>query len=425
MNRLITKLSSELAKELSMADEIFIAVALLNDQGLDFLLQDLKDNCKIKLIVGIDLPTTPKALRKLKELERVDVRLYSRDNYFHPKLYALKTGDEIKIFVGSSNFTNGGLNDNIELSLFSSDKDACNDVLKWFNDVFSSSKLLSDEFLQEYEQIFPEVEKQRNADKKRSLKLKGLLASPEPENPLTLLTNEFYFVKSDYEILSSNNSISNTPQVLRERGKVKAKLEKLEEYCYNEVSKKGWKLYRNRKFNRTSGINLNTTNAKKINSIWLHLGKDNKEMSMPGRLKESFIENIRMQVIISGNLRLSGFGPGVGVWLMVGKQKGSLEDRGYIKKMITKESFKKELYQKVENLGSGYYIQINGESIPCDKFDINTLCDFIEKDNPINYFIIGKDFKPNDYKLMLENINKTIMYEFELLYPIYELLKYK
>ena len=84
MNKLITRLSTELAKELSIADEIFIAVALLNDKGLNFLLQDLKDSCKTKLLVGIDLPTTPEVLRRLKELENVDVRIYSNNNYFHP-----------------------------------------------------------------------------------------------------------------------------------------------------------------------------------------------------------------------------------------------------------------------------------------------------------------------------------------------------
>lgn len=109
MSKLVTKLSAELSRELSSADEVFIAVALLNESGLDFLLKDLKHDCKVNLLVGIDLPTTPGVLRRLLDLKDINTRVYSKNEYFHPKLYILKIAGKLKIFVGSSNLLMEGL----------------------------------------------------------------------------------------------------------------------------------------------------------------------------------------------------------------------------------------------------------------------------------------------------------------------------
>lgn len=307
MNKLITRLSTELAKELSIAEEIFIAVALLNDKGLNFLLQDLKDSCKTKLLVGIDLPTTPEVLRRLKELENVDVRIYSNNNYFHPKLYAFKTGDDIKIFVGSSNFTNGGLNDNIELSLFSSDKDACNDALEWFSNAFSSSKILSDEFLDEYELLFLERKKEREEEKKRVKRLKELLTVPPNESGLGLLNREYFFVEDDYLTFHQDKVDKETTDIENERLKVRAKMIRLERLLSSKIKLKKWKIYPTTTNDGVSLIKL-TYKRKEINSIWLHFGKKGADKGIG-----TFSENIRLQVIISGNLRLSGGGMELGL----------------------------------------------------------------------------------------------------------------
>ena len=417
MNKLITRLSTELAKELSIADEIFIAVALLNDKGLNFLLQDLKDSCKTKLLVGIDLPTTPEVLRRLKELENVDVRIYSNNNYFHPKLYAFKTGDDTKIFVGSSNFTNGGLNDNIELSLFSSDKDACNDALEWFSNAFSSSKILSDEFLDEYETLYVDREIHRETEKKNVKKLKKLLTAPSKDSSLELLTNEYYFIRKDYETFHPDKVDKNTSPIIDERERVRQKMFELERGLYKKINEKGWKIYRHPKLNnRVSLIELKY-NKNYVNSMWLHFGKKGKERD------DSFIENIRLQVIISGNLRLSSIGYGVGVWLMVGKENSSLEDRNFIKNSIQNNSFLEKLYKYILSLGNGYFLQLNNENYPCESIEQDFLYKLIKEDDYKSYFIIGKNFSPNDKFLKSEKIYDTIMDEFAKLYPLYLMLK--
>ena len=84
MNKVITKLSENLIAELKAADEIWVAVALINSQGLKFIIDNLKPNCKQNYLIGIDLPTEPKALTELYKLKlqtNLSVKIYSQKQY--------------------------------------------------------------------------------------------------------------------------------------------------------------------------------------------------------------------------------------------------------------------------------------------------------------------------------------------------------
>ena len=62
MNKLITKISEDLLSEIKTADEIWVAVALINSTGLKFISDNVQPNCKQHFLIGVDLPTDPKAL---------------------------------------------------------------------------------------------------------------------------------------------------------------------------------------------------------------------------------------------------------------------------------------------------------------------------------------------------------------------------
>lgn len=110
---------------------------------------------------------------------------------------------------------------------------------------------------------------------------------------------------------------------------------------------------------------------------------------------------------------------------MVGKKLGSLEDRDYIKRKLVEPSFQISFYNLIKGLGEAYFISINNISKACSSFNQETLVDFVKNDELENYFIIGKDFAPNDDNLLGDKMVGTIITEFQKLYPLYLLLKFK
>lgn len=104
-------------------DEFYCFVGFASAKGIE-LLSDALTNSKAKfskfqIIVGIDDGGTPiDALRKLIELN-LNAKIYYSPvlTIFHPKIYVFNGKTKCKIMVGSSNFTQQGLFQNIEASL--------------------------------------------------------------------------------------------------------------------------------------------------------------------------------------------------------------------------------------------------------------------------------------------------------------------
>ena len=63
------KLSSELNQILNECDEIWIAVALISDNGFKYIQENINKSAKQNFLVGIGLPTSPKVLAELKDKE--------------------------------------------------------------------------------------------------------------------------------------------------------------------------------------------------------------------------------------------------------------------------------------------------------------------------------------------------------------------
>jgi len=178
MTEIIYKLSDKLKQKLKTADEIWVAVALINLDGLNFVLNNIKPNCKQNYIVGIDLPTDPKALKLLNELQlktNLTVCVYSDRNNFHPKLYLTLTNNDYTAFVGSANCTNGGLLNNVELTTLIEDKQLGLNLLEWFTTIEKQSKPLTTKFVSKYSKDFQERLDRKKEDDKFATKEKNEL----------------------------------------------------------------------------------------------------------------------------------------------------------------------------------------------------------------------------------------------------------
>jgi len=208
MTKVITKLSDKIKSEFKKADEIWVAVALLNNSGLNLVLNSLKESCKKNFLIGIDLPTDPKALKKLYDLQLTsgfNVRIHTEKEYFHPKLYLSKNKFDFTGFIGSANCTNGGLNSNIELSLMTKESQTCEDLKKWFENSFELGKPITSRFLSKYQADYDERLRRKREDEKIAKKEKREL---EKEVEATFIERkEFIKVLKTYKKSNEYKSI--------------------------------------------------------------------------------------------------------------------------------------------------------------------------------------------------------------------------
>jgi HKD family nuclease len=111
-----------LSADLQDASSLSIAVAFAKESALSAL--DIEGWCRkgrnLRLLAGTDFALTElQLLRRLETTGVADCRVHhsAGGQMFHPKLYFLERGVKRVAYVGSSNFTRGGLNDNIEANV--------------------------------------------------------------------------------------------------------------------------------------------------------------------------------------------------------------------------------------------------------------------------------------------------------------------
>jgi superfamily II DNA or RNA helicase len=178
-NRTLT-MANELTKEIRNVNEIAIASAYFNVRGFS-LIKDALMEKKLKFLLGKE-PQTNVAYRDeiLQELENEAieneddlkffselnnaVKYFNKDNdevqvrivkegFFHGKVYMGASPDLQNInygfgITGSSNFTYSGLTSNMELNMLATDREAVQELSKWFDDLWNSSEDFKKEFIE-------------------------------------------------------------------------------------------------------------------------------------------------------------------------------------------------------------------------------------------------------------------------------------
>lgn len=172
-----TKISDIIKDSLSKAIDVKIAVAFLKQSGFnvikDGLNNCLKNNGKVEFLVGLDFRTTePETLITLRGISDANPRIkcycfsdpqLSNAPVFHPKLYLLF--DRLKnttAIVGSSNLTQGGLQNNIEINVIFRGKETDNPILQLTN-IYLKMRLQETvfepnfEYLEGYKEIYDRI----------------------------------------------------------------------------------------------------------------------------------------------------------------------------------------------------------------------------------------------------------------------------
>lgn len=137
--------------------EVYIAVAFFTEK--EVVKEFLDNNCHVRMVVRLGFPTNPYALRALSKNKNIEIRYYS-DSSFHPKLYIF--GDKIA-FLGSANLTRSALLTNQEIIASIEPEDPrFNELKSLFSDYWNESKVLTDETISAYENIYRKYKKSIN-----------------------------------------------------------------------------------------------------------------------------------------------------------------------------------------------------------------------------------------------------------------------
>nr|WP_287939339.1 phospholipase D family protein [Algoriphagus sp.] len=191
MTQIIQQLGPELKKSLKEAEEVWVAVALMNETGLQEIESSIPDSAKVTYILGIHLPTHPRVLKQLSQQELISeqIRLFLyRKTVYHPKVYLIKRKDGFTCFIGSGNATDGGFRSNIEMGVKLETPDG-GEVLGLINNYIKDSIKVTKTFLEKYTKAFEERKKAEKANKK--LTEKAIKLAVEDYEAISESRNEF------------------------------------------------------------------------------------------------------------------------------------------------------------------------------------------------------------------------------------------
>lgn len=164
------KLLDTIRPVMAQSDDCRIAVAYVSFRGLELLDPAIRECLErggcIEFLVGLDLLVTdPQALwslHRMSQAEPNNVAYFCLSDLgpsavYHPKLYVLKSGDAVTMVIGSSNLTEGGLRQNVEVNALlraTTQDEITSDVYGVYNSLkFHPKRIRPDEeFLAFYEE---------------------------------------------------------------------------------------------------------------------------------------------------------------------------------------------------------------------------------------------------------------------------------
>ncbi|MBT1703376.1 hypothetical protein [Chryseosolibacter indicus] len=402
-------------KILGQAVHCYVATTAISESAFEFVRSRLSPKCKIDIVTGLDELTSPAVLRKIWKhyQERITVKIFTK-NVFHANVYVFDLPYRKSIgFLGSGALTMGGLKDYEEMFYKITDPKEIEALLSWYTSYYEFSEPLSENLIEEYELIYP------------ALKQREIISREEKEQVIALTARGFrfdsinfrtqYFKKEDYQTFATNKITLNSPSVEAERNTVKEKLLQLHEQIKDHLEGLGF-YSSNNADNLISSVDPFYYTDRSVRSMKLIYGRKDSELT--GTYNRSRTEDfMNLQVVIRQK--------DVGVWLVIGKEKGSEEERELFRRKMEEEGYRGSLLKTIQGLGSGYWIEIFGERKPLDSFSTeDALWTFTKYDDWKYYsFIIGKNYTAGSPELSIDNIKTTIEKEAGKLALVYEHLK--
>lgn len=429
---IVSNLKANFEEILATTEEIWFAVALVKDSTYDYIQDAINENCKQHYLIGIDLPTHPKVLRKMQlkvEKNFFESAIYKAEYNFHPKVYLFKENDIYTAFVGSSNLTDGGLEDNIELNYKITTQKDCLSILNWFNALYKESYPLTEENISAYEAQFEslkEIEKELKK-KRKSFKLKKPVIINNPLDAINF--SDRYFKKEHHLAFRKELWSNNSKEAIDERESAKIKCEELHQSIFPRFKDYGIQILEPNPMSDhlISMIRqIDPTKPRPINAMWLSYGKNENEIKEYQKIvgadqkaKQTFIHHARIQLKIDYK--------NIGLYLLFAKEnEGGIFDRDFFKTSMRNKVYRENFYKMIQSLPNEYFISVGGNKEFCNNFNsAEDLHDFCKKDDIQKYFIIGKDYQITDNEMSEVNLPNETLKVFKLLFPFFEMMRHR
>lgn len=163
-NHVTTNSALETIEQLSLkAHRIVVAVAFFSDSTV--LNNWLESGKKVLLIVSLRPPTNYYSLKEILHKENLEVSFLGDD--FHSKIFSFfdSNGKIISAMIGSSNFTNGGLSNNIETNVVITEEKLLLEVNYSINEFVKLSTKLQPDILTQYKERYDKFVQYNKNDK--------------------------------------------------------------------------------------------------------------------------------------------------------------------------------------------------------------------------------------------------------------------
>lgn len=404
------KLKPEFDDLVNKAEEIWIACATVSRKAYTPFINALKKRgVKPTFVIGLNLLIEPYLLENVllrhQKREWINCVIYRRA-FFHPKMYLFKSGERFIAFIGSGNFTMGGIHNHIELNVKVEDQTFCKSVLAWFNGIYNQSEPLNQEVIDLYKKKFERI---RYRQKEIEKEISSLIEERFFDHTQIDYTNQ-YFKREHFEAFHPDKAEENYKT---DRDAVKELLLQIHDDIYDK-SLRILNIYPHH-----SGRNHFVSNTyhfrkgSKIMGIWLHYGPHQSEMGS----ETDSTKFMKLQIILHYS--------NVGIWLRVGRNGGSRDVRESFATAMKEEEFRRKFYNLMRSLGDEYWVEIGDDIRYIFSFDSpEDLWGFTLKDNwRDKYFIIGRTYDPDSPDLSIDHIKEKIKDEFFKLHPLYQLFE--
>ena len=409
---IIKKLAAPLINEklLQQAEHCYIASASISEVGFDFIRSRIPPKCKMDLVTGLDLLTSPQVLRRIwrNYQGRITLNIYTR-NVFHANVYIFDLPFRKAVaFIGSGDFTLEGMKDREEIFYKITDAKQIEELKSWFTGYFEFAEPLNEALIQEYELLYP------------SIKQREIASRQEKEEFVSLTTAGFnweaikfknqFFEKEHYLTFANDRAHLTTQEVVAQREKVRNKLVQLCNTVKEHVHKLN--LFENADINcLVSSVDPTHYSNKKVRSLSISYGRGEAEL-------KKISQEIKLEDVVQFQLSIKLQSIKVSLYCGIGKGK---VDREYVKDKMLEEEYRNQFFKLSTGLGAGYWIEVMGEKRKVETFQqAEMLAEFIKSDDWRYYaFNVGKKYSPGDPAISSDNISKTITQQFDKLVLLY------
>ena len=410
--------------------KVKIAVAYFSEYGLKALKEIItknnlsKNRVEIYISPEFNNKNQGKILNELVQIANVYIVYNTK---FHPKVYLFECRKNNKLIFGSSNFTQNGIEKNIEFDsiLELDNKSKYKDKVDiFFSYCKDQSKQVNEDIINWYIDIESELEELRKIQDKIRKKIFKPETKDDPFEEDEYDIKDYYFTFSDYETFFSRNECKEDNIIRSSRLEVKHKILDIHKSIYRKVKALDIDCHWNPN-NITSLIRPCQYNKGRVAWLGVRYGKNEYEIKELKTNLTNKDEELGFQKHACIQYAIGSYGFEVNLFHSV---PHDAVDRGVMHKRLMDKVYRKKIEDELRKLrGHGFYWDIDGEQFSIDNDDISTFYDYyISNDCEGKFSSLCKFFEPDDIEIkdkksICDVVNKYV----ELLIPLYNLVSFR